>query len=156
VNVHVGRIDKRWRRKEEGFTLLELAVVLSIIAILAVLLTPTIADILDQAALTAALNDARAVKDAMDMYFNDQKPKQYPDSLADYNALRSALAPYLALPSDSTKASFSFVAYCRGTPTFTATTVTCAGTDKNKFGLLIKARNSAETPIQISQTGVAY
>lgn len=150
------RLGASQRSKQGGFTLLEVAVVLSIIAILAVLLTPAVSDMLDKAALSAALNDAKAIKTALDMYFDDQKPKEYPASLADYDALRSTLASYLALPSDSTKASFSFVAYCRGTPTFTATTVTCAGTDKNKFGLLIKARNSAETPIQISHTGVTY
>jgi len=150
------RLGASQRSKQGGFTLLEVAVVLSIIAILAVLLTPAVSDILDKAALSAALNDAKAIKTALDMYFDDHSPREYPASIADYDALRLTLASYLALPSDPTKASFSFVAYCRGTPTFTATTVTCTGTAKNKFGLLIKARNSAETPIQISHTGVTY
>ena len=152
------RLGVSRRSKQAGFTLLEVAVVLSIIAILAVLLTPTVANMLDKAAFSAALNDAKAIKTALDMYFDDQKPKQYPSDsdIENYGELQTTLAPYLALPSDSTKASFSFVGYCRGTPTFNTTGVSCSGTEKNKFGLLIKARNSAETPIQISHTGVAY
>jgi prepilin-type N-terminal cleavage/methylation domain-containing protein len=155
------RLGASQRSKQGGFTLLEVAVVLSIIAILAVLLTPTVANMLDKAALSAALNDAKAIKTALDMYFDDHS-KQYPatSDMDTYSEMQSVLSDYLALP-DSNKANFTFanLGYCRGgNPTFDDTngTVSCGGTDKKKFAMIIKAKNSDSTPIHIQHTGVTY
>src|SRR6266850_3441648 len=57
--------------KDKGFTLIELAVVLAIIAILAAVLTPLVTNYLDQARLTRAQADVRTIADAIKLYQRD-------------------------------------------------------------------------------------
>ena len=57
--------------KSKGFTLIELAVVLAIISVLAAVLTPVVVGYLDQARLARAQADVRTIADAIKMYRND-------------------------------------------------------------------------------------
>jgi prepilin-type N-terminal cleavage/methylation domain-containing protein len=57
--------------KSKGFTLIELAVVLAIIAVLAAILTPMVTGYLDQARIARAQADARTVADAIKLYQRD-------------------------------------------------------------------------------------
>lgn len=57
--------------KSKGFTLIELAVVLAIIAILAAILTPMVTGYLDQARVARAQADARTIADAVKLYQRD-------------------------------------------------------------------------------------
>src|SRR5260370_26317261 len=57
--------------KSEGFTLIELAVVLAIIAVLAAVLTPMVTGYLDQARVARAQADTRTVADAIKLYRRD-------------------------------------------------------------------------------------
>src|SRR5438128_5518705 len=57
--------------KSRGFTLIELAVVLAIISVLAAVLTPIVVGYLDQARLARAQADVRTIADAIKMYRND-------------------------------------------------------------------------------------
>ena len=57
--------------KSKGFTLIELAVVLAIISVLAAVLTPIVVGYLDQARLARAQADVRTIADAIKMYRND-------------------------------------------------------------------------------------
>src|SRR5712672_831796 len=57
--------------KSKGFTLIELAVVLAIIAVLAAILTPIVTGYLDQARLARAQADTRTIADAVKLYQRD-------------------------------------------------------------------------------------
>src|SRR5436190_24161865 len=55
----------------KGFTLIELAVVLAIIAVLAAILTPMVTNYLDQARTARAMGDTRTIADAVRLYKRD-------------------------------------------------------------------------------------
>jgi prepilin-type N-terminal cleavage/methylation domain-containing protein len=57
--------------KSRGFTLIELAVVLAIIAVLAAILTPIVTGYLDQARVARAQADTRTIADAVKLYQRD-------------------------------------------------------------------------------------
>ncbi len=56
------------QRTQSGFTLIEILVVITILAILAGLLVPRIMDRPDQARVVAAKNDIRAIQSAINLY----------------------------------------------------------------------------------------
>src|SRR5438046_725714 len=82
--------------KNKGFTLIELAVVLAIIAVLAAVLTPLVTGYLDQARISRAQADLRSITDAIKLHQRDTG--RYPI----YNA-----AGYPATVSDGTKVIFA-------------------------------------------------
>jgi prepilin-type N-terminal cleavage/methylation domain-containing protein len=57
--------------RSKGFTLIELAVVLAIIAVLAAVLTPMVSGYLDQARTARAQADVRTIADAIKLYNRD-------------------------------------------------------------------------------------
>jgi prepilin-type N-terminal cleavage/methylation domain-containing protein len=57
--------------KSRGFTLIELAVVLAIIAVLAAVLTPMVTGYIDQARIARATADIRSIADAARLYQRD-------------------------------------------------------------------------------------
>ena len=56
------------QRTQSGFTLIEILVVITILAILAGLLVPRVIDRPDQARVVAAKNDIRAIQSAINLY----------------------------------------------------------------------------------------
>ncbi|HYR84416.1 MAG TPA: type II secretion system protein GspG [Terriglobia bacterium] len=70
--------------REKGFTLIELAVVLAIIAVLAAILTPLVSNYLDQARVTRAQADVRTMADAVKLYQRDTGRYPIYDSSAGY------------------------------------------------------------------------
>lgn len=56
-------------RSERGFTLIEMAVVLAIIALLAAILTPVVTSYVDQARTTRAINDVKKIAQGI-LFFN--------------------------------------------------------------------------------------
>src|SRR5437762_5284090 len=80
--------------KSRGFTLIELAVVLAIIAVLAAILTPMVTSYLDQSRGARAQADLKTLADAMKLYQRDtgQWPvyassTDYPDTIGGGNAV---------------------------------------------------------------------
>lgn len=57
--------------RNKGFTLIEMAVVLGIIAILAAILTPVAITYIDQARITRAESDVRAIAKAYQLFYRD-------------------------------------------------------------------------------------
>jgi prepilin-type N-terminal cleavage/methylation domain-containing protein len=58
-------------RSKKGFTLIEMAVVLGIIAILAAVLTPVVTSYVDQARTTRAQNDVKKIAQGLQFYYRD-------------------------------------------------------------------------------------
>ena len=72
--------------KSRGFTLIELAVVLAIIAILAAVLTPMVTTYLEQARVARAQADLRTISDSVRLYQRDSGRYPIYDSAGDYTA----------------------------------------------------------------------
>ena len=67
------------RRAEQGFTLIELMVVIAIIGILASMVAPTYQHIVERAKETVLRHNLSAIRDVIDQYYADKG--KYPDSL---------------------------------------------------------------------------
>jgi general secretion pathway protein G len=61
-------METMMQRTQSGFTLIEILVVITILAILAGLLVPRVMDRPDQARVVAAKNDIRAIQSAINLY----------------------------------------------------------------------------------------
>ncbi len=72
--------------KSKGFTLIELAVVLAVIAILAAILTPLVTGYIDQARETRAAGDVRAIGTAILAYQRDTSRFPIYSSIANANS----------------------------------------------------------------------
>ena len=92
--------------KTKGFTLIELAVVLAIIAILAAILTPMVTNYLEQARVARAQADLRTIADAVKLYQRDTGRYPIYDSSAAYGTDTASKADF-ATGSGSTPADGS-------------------------------------------------
>jgi prepilin-type N-terminal cleavage/methylation domain-containing protein len=73
-------------RTTKGFTLIELAVVLAIIAVLAAVLTPLVTGYLDQARIARAQADVRTIADALKLHQRDTGRYPIYASASDYTS----------------------------------------------------------------------
>lgn len=69
------------KKKEKGFTLIELMVVIAIIGILATMAVPTYKNIVQRAKETVLKHNLFAIRDVIDQYYQDKS--KYPSSLQD-------------------------------------------------------------------------
>lgn len=65
-------------KKSEGFTLIELLVVIAIIGVLSGLVTVNLQDARERARDAQRKSDLRTIRNALELFKNDQKPSRYP------------------------------------------------------------------------------
>jgi prepilin-type N-terminal cleavage/methylation domain-containing protein len=87
---------KTTMKANKGFTLLEVAVVLAIIAILAAILTPVVTSYIDQARITRADNDVKKIAEAINLFKRDTGV--FPPYLS-YSAATAGSSPVTCLVS---------------------------------------------------------
>ncbi len=79
------KITSRQRVRQDGFTLIEIMVVVVILGILAAIVVPNIMDAPDKARITKAKQDLRVIESALDLYKLDNF--NYPSSQQGLEAL---------------------------------------------------------------------
>jgi prepilin-type N-terminal cleavage/methylation domain-containing protein len=66
--------------RQAGFTLIELLVVIAIIGVLSGLVTVNLQDARERARDAQRKSDLRTIRNALELFKNDQKPMRYPDN----------------------------------------------------------------------------
>lgn len=77
--MHVGSRVKQRTSSQQGFTLVELLVVLSIVALLLTIATPRYFNNLERAKETTLKEDLSVMRESIDKYYGDHN--QFPDNL---------------------------------------------------------------------------
>ena len=87
------KLYRRLYGSEEGFTLMELMIVIIIIAILTAIAVPSYMVLRDRARVSAAQSEMRAIATALEMYNVDNE--RYPTTSEGLAALETANPPYM-------------------------------------------------------------
>lgn len=112
--------------KSRGFTLVELLIVVSIIAILTGMLTVNLADARERARDAQRKADLKQIQNALELYKNDQNPQSYPTTETWKTALSSS-GFMKKIPTDPTHdqvASWPDISFTR-TDTLEYTLIVC-------------------------------
>jgi prepilin-type N-terminal cleavage/methylation domain-containing protein len=151
---------KKLLRAKEGFTLIELMIVIAVIGILAAVLIPYTFRAQDRARETGVQNAARAIQTGLEMYASNQtKYPWYPTTASDITDTNTGLA---ALVSPAPKNPFNGKGYLvdiGGTNTtfYLGTSATTVGagvivytTDGNSYTLTLYGAGGATLPLQLT------
>ena len=142
---------KKFLSKQEGFTLLELLIVIVIIGILALIIVPGLASGPKRARDAQRKSDMRAVKNALETYYNDKNgyPASTGTSTAAYSALSTSLTPdYLpSIPADPKSATTTGYAYGSNTT---------AAVPNSKFILESNLENNTDSQINDKSGAAGY
>jgi prepilin-type N-terminal cleavage/methylation domain-containing protein len=95
-------------KANKGFTLLEVAVVLAIIAILAAILTPIVTSYIDQARITRADNDVKKIAQAINLFKRDTGVYPPFNNLTDARANTNAVACLVSGTAPSTTVGLAY------------------------------------------------
>lgn len=145
------------KKAEQGFTLVEIMVVVTIVAILAALSIPNLLRARHNADEAAAIASIRAISTACENYRSSQTPPSYPQSLT---ALASASPPYIdSALANATSASSAKQGYYYTFTYLNEDQYTCLSTPKlsgvtgtrifyvDETGV-IRLTNSAGSPVE--------
>lgn len=111
---------KRLFNNEEGFTLIEMVIVVSVIALLMSIAVPTLSSVVDKTNVAVAKSDLHNIMHSLELYYMENY--NYPDSttdgdLSDVESILTELkisndaSDYTYLTDTTTKASKYIVAY---------------------------------------------
>lgn len=100
-------------RKQDGFTLIELIVVVAILGILAAVLTPRVLDAVDNARNNAAMGSAKQVQLAMERYFVDENTYPGATTITDPGSLKTALDHYANIDAATMGDTVTYIAYAK-------------------------------------------
>lgn len=128
---------KRRLQAEDGFTLMEIVVVVALLAILAAVLTPRLLDTLNSSRSQTAMASGKQLQVAMERYVLEKgaypvqtvagtttrcsaQTPSTPCAVTDYTDLKAALGTYTNLP-DAVDAGVEFVSYAVASDSYTLT-----------------------------------
>jgi prepilin-type N-terminal cleavage/methylation domain-containing protein len=109
-------VDTEMRSKSEGFTLIELMIVVAIIAILAAISVPNFMSYRNKARIASAVSTMGQVRGAMASYASSYLGNPFPpdDAITDWNSLATVCsANGASLKSTEEEAGIAFISYDR-------------------------------------------
>ncbi len=147
---------KKNLRAREGFTLIELMIVIAVIGILAAVLIPYTFRAQDRARETGVQNAARAIQTGLEMYASNQTSAPwYPNSQTAVQSLTVLVSPSPKNPFNGTE---YLVSVQNNTSPFYlgATSATAAAgvieyqTDGNSYTLILYGAGGAKLPLELT------